>query len=131
MTDQLIIAARELSSMLLPTIGLIVLVILGVLLIKVIKLIDAVINTVNRTHTTIDLVDKSIEKVQQPLDTVVKLSGTVDKVHDAGVKMVSDSAEFLSQNKEAIKNKVHETVSKVKKEKPVKVPSPEDIIGGK
>ena len=63
--------------------------------------------------------------------TVVKISGTVDKVHDAGVKMVSDSAEFLSQNKEAIKNKVHETVSKVKKEKPVKVPSPEDIIGGK
>ena len=115
MTDQLIIAARELSSMLLPTIGLIVLVILGVLLMKVIKLIDAVTNTVNRTHTTIDLVDKSIEKVQQPLDTVVKLSGTVDKVHDAGVKMVSDSAEFLSQNKEAIKNKVHETVSKVKK----------------
>lgn len=129
--DQFINAAGNLSNELLPTLGLIVLVLLIVLLFKLIKLVTTVIETVSRTHATIDLVDKSIEKAQVPLDTAVKLSGTVDKVHDAGVKLVSDSAEYLNKNKEEIKNKVDQAINKVKPEKQVKVPSPEDIIGGK
>ena len=48
-----------------------------------------------RLDPTLRLVDKSIEKVQAPLDTVAKYSKTFDKVHDktsAAIGKVTDFA---------------------------------------
>lgn len=131
--DAFIVAASDLSKQLIPILGLTVLIILIVLLAKLINLVKTVESTVKRTDNTIDLVDQSLTKVQAPLDTVVKVSHTVDKAHDATVKAVVETKEYLSKNAENIKSKVKDVadtlVSKTKKEP--KEPSPEDIIGGK
>ena len=81
-------------------------------------------------HETIDLVDQSIEKVQAPLDTVVKVSGTVDKAHDATVSAVRNTKEYITKNAGDLKDKVISYIRDDEKEEELKEPSPEDIIGG-
>lgn len=131
--DAFILAAKDLSYELLPILGVIVLVMLIVLLSRLIKLVTKISDTLLKTHTTIDLIDTSIEKVQAPLDTAIRLSGTVDDVHEAGIEMVKNTKVYLDKNKEEIKDKVSAlmTVSKDKIVKYKKTPGPEDIIGGK
>ncbi len=116
--DQFITSAYLLAVELLPIIGVAVLVVLIVLLIKLIKLTDKTSETLDRSHGTLDLIDKSIEKVQVPLDSAVKLSKTVDEVHEATVKAVKDSAVYLKKNKEEIKEKIDGLLNKNKKKDP-------------
>lgn len=129
--DAFIIAFRNLCSDIMPILGAIVLVCLIILLIKLIKLMGSLDSTLLKTHTTIDLVDQSIEKVQSPLDTVVKVSNSVDKAHDATVDAVKDATQFVSSHAGEIKDKVLSLISSDSKEKvdELKEPSPEDIIG--
>ena len=115
-------------AQLLPVLGVVVLILLMVLLYEVIKIVKRVNTTLDKAHLTIDLVDDSLTKVQSPLDTAVKISGTVDKAHDATVKAAKDAREFVVKNTEAVKEKLNEVLTK--KEKEVKEPGPEDIIGG-
>lgn len=131
--DAFILAAKDLSYELLPILGVIVLVMLIVLLSRLIKLVTKVSDTLLKTHTTIDLIDSSIEKVQVPLDTAIRLSGSVDNVHEAGIEMVKNTKVYLDKNKEEIKDKISTlmTVSKEKMGKIKKNPGPEEIIGGK
>lgn len=130
--DDFIVALRNLCSDLLPTLGAVCLVCLIILLIKLIKMIGSVDSTLLKTHTTIDLVDQSIEKVQAPLDTVAKVSGTVDKAHDATLLAVKDAKEFVVKNAGDIKERVLAFVNEESKKETeeLKEPSPEDIIGG-
>lgn len=133
--DEFIIAAKNLSSELLPTLTLVVLILLIILIARLIKMVNEFENTIHKTHNTIDLIDTSIEKAQVPLDTAVKLSGTVDQVREAGEEMVKNTAEYLNRNKAEIKSKVQDimdvTKEKLQKKEVTKVPGPEDIIGGK
>lgn len=117
-------------SQLLPILGVVVLILLMVLLYEVIKIVKRVNTTLDKAHLTIDLVDDSLTKVQSPLDTAVKISGTVDKAHDATVKVAKDARDFVVKNAEVLKGKVNEAMSKKEKEEEVKEPGPEDIIGG-
>lgn len=112
--DQFINAAYLLAIELLPIIGVVVLIMVICLLAKVIKLTNKATETLDRSHSTLDLVDKSIEKVQAPLDSAVKLAHTVDDVHDATVKAVKDSAAYLKRNKDEIKKKVDQVIKKNK-----------------
>ncbi len=130
--DDFIVALRNLCSDLLPTLGAVCLVCLIILLIKLIKMIGSVDSTLLKAHTTIDLVDQSIEKVQAPLDTVAKVSGTVDKAHDATLLAVKDAKEFVVKNAGDIKERVLAFVNEESKKETeeLKEPSPEDIIGG-
>lgn len=130
--DAFILAFRDLCNDLMPILGAICLVCLIILLIKLIRVMSSVDSTLLKTHETIDLVDKSIEKVQSPLDTAVKLSGTVDKAHDATLVAVKDAKEFVVKNAADIKDKFIEIVNESSKEEvnELKEPSPEDIIGG-
>lgn len=130
--DSFILAFRNLCNDLMPILGAICLVCLIILLIKLIKVMSSVDSTLLKTHETIDLVDKSIEKVQSPLDTAVKLSGTVDKAHDATLVAVKDAKDFVVNHAGDIKDKFVEIISVSGKEDPaeLKEPSPEDIIGG-
>ena len=126
--DAFILALRDLCKDLLPTLGAACLVCLIVLLIKLIKVMDSVDATLLKTHGTIDLVDKSIEKVQAPLDTAVKVSGTVDKAHDATLVAAKD---FVVKNAGEVKDRIAEIMKESSKEtEELKEPSPEDIIGG-
>ena len=137
--DAFLIASGALASLLLPIAGLVALICLIVFLIRLTKLLKQIGDTLGKTHTTIDLVDQSITKLQSPLDTVVKVSGGVDRTYDAGVKAMGDMKDYVVKNKDAIKEKAGaviekteaaiEKVKNVKKETPVKQPGPEDIIG--
>src|SRR5574344_574739 len=93
-------------AQLLPVLGVVVLILLMVLLYEVIKIVKRVNTTLDKAHLTIDLVDDSLTKVQSPLDTAVKISGTVDKAHDATVKAAKDAREFVLKNTEAVKEKL-------------------------
>ena len=117
-------------AQLLPVLGVVVLILLMVLLYEVIKIVKRVNTTLDKAHLTIDLVDDSLTKVQSPLDTAVKISGTVDKAHDATVKAAKDARECVVKNTEAVKEKLNEVLTKKEKEEEVKEPGPEDIIGG-
>ena len=129
--DAFIVAFRNLCNEIMPILGAVCLVCVIILLIKLIKAVDSVDVTLLKTHNTIDLVDQSIEKVQAPLDTVAKISDTVDKAHDATVSAVKDAKDFVTKNASGIKDKVLSFVSDVSEvEDELKEPSPEDIIGG-
>lgn len=106
--DAFIKSLEALCEQLLPILGAICLVALIIVLIRVVKLLESVEKTVDKTHGSIDLVEKSLEKVQAPLDTATKICGTIDDVHDAGVKFVNDTKEQIGNGitkaKEVISN---------------------------
>lgn len=102
--NQFIEAAQNLSVQLLPILGVIALIFLCVLIAKVTKLIGTLDNSVKNLDGTMKLVDKSIEKVQAPLDTAVKLSKTVDEVHDASYAAVKQAGEYIAENIVLVKN---------------------------
>ncbi|MBQ6494005.1 MAG: hypothetical protein IJI92_09110 [Erysipelotrichaceae bacterium] len=129
--DTFIVAFRDLCNEFMPILGAICLVCVIILLIKLIKVMSSVDSTLLKTHGTIDLVDRSIEKVQAPLDTAAKLSVTVDKAHDATVETVGAVKDFVVRNAGDIKDKVIAFVNeKSETTDELKEPSPEDIIGG-
>jgi len=109
--DQLIQDLQIVCTQLLPIIGAVVLVFLCILLRKVWQTVDALRKTIEGLDPTLRLVDKSIEKVQAPLDTVAKYSKTFDKVHDntsAAIGKVTDFAnDKLDSLKETIKTGVN------------------------
>ena len=110
--DQFIAAAYALAIQLLPIIGVAVLIVLIVALNKVIKLLNTTMVTLGRSHKTLDLLDKSLEKVQAPLDSAVKVAKTVDEAHEATVKAVKNSAAYLRKNRDEIKNKIDQLLKK-------------------
>ena len=128
--DAFILAFRDLCNDIMPILGAVCLVCVIILLIKLIKAIDDADATLLKTHGTIDLVDKSIEKVQTPLDTVVKVSGTVDKAHDATIVAAKEAKDFISKNAVEIKDKVIALINdSEKKVDELKEPDPSDMIG--
>ena len=128
--DAFILAFRNLCNDLMPILGAICLVCLIILLIKLIRMIGDLDLTVLRTHGTIDLVDKSIEKVQAPLDTVARLSTSVDKAHDATIEVAKEAKDYIDKNAGKIKDKVVAFISDSDSEdEELKQPDPENLIG--
>ncbi len=110
--DDLLLALSNVSGQVLPIAGALALIFLCVLLNKVWKLIDAITATVKGLSPTLKSVEVSMEKVQAPLDTVVKLSHTVDDVHgkaSASIERISQKAE---EGAETLKTFVQEKLSK-------------------
>lgn len=103
MVDDLIMALKTVSEQLLPILGAVVLICLILFLVKCIKFIVECTKRVQQLETTVRGVDQSIEKMQAPLDTVVKVSHTVDKVHDKTEAAVKQAASFVSANLENLK----------------------------
>ena len=133
--DSFIIAFRNLCNEIMPILGATCLVCVIILLIKLIKVMSSVDVTLLKTHGTIDLVDTSIEKLQAPLDTAVKVSETVDKAHDAPIEAAKEVKDFVVENAGDIKEKVTGYINEFKKKKDavdeeLKEPDPEDVIGG-
>lgn len=126
--DAFVQSFSVLSEQLLPILGAVALVCVIILLIKLIKVLSSLDTTLIKSHKTIDLVDESIEKVQAPLDTAVKVSHTVDKAHDLTVEAVGNAKDYIVKSAENIKDKV---ITYVNGDKSVELeePSPDDIIG--
>ncbi len=112
MVDQFIEASRVIAEQLLPIIGVIALIFLSIVLSKLAKLLSAVTDTVKNLKGTIGLVETSMEKAQAPLDTAVKLSHTVDEVHDKSYAAVKQAGSYVSENMGTIKDMISKKMSK-------------------
>lgn len=98
--DYLADFARQLS----PVLTIVVLVLLGIALWEIIKLIKGLDVTILKLNSTIDEVDKSLEKLQAPLDTVESLSYTVDSVHAFTKRSVEKSVDMITDNFNVVKD---------------------------
>lgn len=127
--DAFIQSFSALSEQLMPILGAVALVCVIIFLIRLIKVLGSVNSTILKTHGTIDLVDTTIEKAQVPIDTVVKVSKTVDKAHDKTVEAVGNAKEYIVKSAGLIKEKVTTLVNGEDDVDELKQPSPEDIIG--
>lgn len=96
--DALILDLANVSAEILPILGAIALIFLCILLKKVWGLIDTINESVKNLDPTIKDVEKSMEKLQAPLDTAVKYSHSLDKVHDKTGEMLSKATDFASEN---------------------------------
>lgn len=99
---------KEISQNVLPILGVIALIVVIVLLFELIKTVKNANNVLSKSKGTVDLVDESIKKVQAPLDSMVKVSHSVDVAHDATVKGLENAKEFISKNADTIKEKISE-----------------------
>ena len=125
--DAFIQSFSVLSEQLLPILGAVSLVCVIILILKLIKVLGSLDDTLLKSHGTIDLLDQSIEKVQAPLDTVVKVSNTVDKAHDATVQAVGSAKDYIVKSAETIKDKVVTYVNGETKIEELKESNSEDI----
>jgi ABC-type transporter Mla subunit MlaD len=73
---------------------------------KLWKFFDQLTATVKELDPTIKLADQSLEKVQAPLDTAVKYSHTLDKVHDKTSEVMGKVADFAAENVDNLKESV-------------------------
>lgn len=128
--DAFIQSFSALSNQLLPILGAICLVFVILLIVKLIKVLTSVEDTLKKSHKTIDLVDESIEKAQAPLDTVVKVSKTVDKAHDVTVEAVGNAKDYIVKSAETIKDKVVTYVNGDCNAKQLEESDTNDVIGG-
>ncbi|MFV0380519.1 MAG: hypothetical protein ACK5KQ_06830 [Anaerorhabdus sp.] len=112
MVDQFLEASGILSQQLLPILGVIALFFLCVVLSKVSKLLGAMTSKINGLDNTLSLVEKSIEKIQSPLDTAVKLSHTVDEVHDKSYEAAKKAGVYVSDNIGTVKDYFVKKVNK-------------------
>ncbi|MCR5229336.1 MAG: hypothetical protein K6D03_04345 [Solobacterium sp.] len=110
MLDSLLVSLKTVCQQLLPIFGAAALFYLCIVLKHASKLVDAITDTVKALDPTLKKVDLSMEKVQAPLDTVVRLSHTMDNVHDKTVESVSRAAAAANENIEKIKEAVAERV---------------------
>lgn len=115
-------SVSNICSQLLPILGVIVLVLLIVVFIKLIGVLSTTDKTIAKTHGSIEIVEETLNKVQTPVDTAVKVAKSVDSAYDASAKALSDAKEYVSKNMDTIKGKVSDIVekatSKVTSDKP-------------
>ena len=104
MLDSLLFDLKSVCEQLLPILGAVALVYLCILLKHAWKLLDQAVETVRSLDPTIKLANQSIEKVQAPLDTAVKLSHTMDDMHDKAVEGVSRLAESAAGGVDKMKS---------------------------
>lgn len=97
---------EDFCSNLLPLLGVLALIALIIVLISLIKTLSKTNKFLSKTSGTVDLVDDSLKKAQVPLDSVVKVSESVDAAHDAVIKGINDTKDFVSKNADKIKNKL-------------------------
>ncbi len=110
--DELLLALSNVSNQVLPIAGAVALIFLCIVLNRVWKLIEAITVTVKNLDPTLKLVDQSIEKVQAPLDTVVKLSHSLDDVHDKASESIERLSQKASENADNLKSFVQEKLNK-------------------
>lgn len=107
MIDQLIVSMSIVSQQLLPILGAAVLIFLILFLRRGIEFVNECTKRVKQLETTVQGVDQSIEKMQAPLDTVVKVSNSVNRVHDSTEAAVKQAVSFVASNLGSVSSKIH------------------------
>ena len=103
-TSQFLNTVSNFFSKLLPIAGVIVLIALAVLFWEVIKIVKGLNITVDKVNEIAINIDKSVEKLQAPLNTVESISYTVDSVHFASKRAVKKSVDTITDNYGIIKD---------------------------
>ncbi|MBQ6489639.1 MAG: hypothetical protein IJI75_10455 [Solobacterium sp.] len=110
--DELLLALSNVSSQVVPIAGALALIFLCIVLNRLWKLLEAITATVKNLSPTLKLVDQSIEKVQAPLDTVVKLSHSVDDVREKTAESIARIANNTAESTENLKSFVQTKLNK-------------------
>ena len=101
--DELLYALREFSNLILPTLGAITLIALTVLFVRLASLVKEATLRVKELQPTIQNVDKSIEKIQAPLDTAVNLAHSVDKAQQNAEEAIHQASVYISEQLDKLK----------------------------
>jgi len=110
--DALLLALQNVSEQLLPILGAVALIFACIFLKKLWQFFEQLTSTVKELDPAIKLADQSLEKVQAPLDTAVKYSHTLDKVHDKTNEVINKVADFASENVDNLKSQFSEKTEK-------------------
>ena len=113
--DALLADLQVVCSQLVPVLSAVALVFLCIFL----KILATLMDTVNRAVTSLDptlqKVNQSIDKVQAPLDTAVRYSHTLEKVHEKAGDLVDKAtglaSEGLARFQSAVKEETGEDLN--------------------
>ena len=108
MIDTLLISLGEVCRQLVPIFGAAALLFLCIVLNRLAKLLEGLNKTIGDLDPAVKSVNTSLEKVQAPLDTVVRYSHTLDDMHDKTVDSVKKMAESASEGVSKVKDFVVE-----------------------
>lgn len=110
--DQLIELLSEVSSKLMPILGLVCLILLAMVLYRVYLLVKRLPDTLNGVDKTVTSVNDKIDKLEQPLDTLRNVSKTVDAVNNSAVGAATQIIKYTADHSEAIVDSVRSYVDK-------------------
>ncbi len=99
--EALLMDLKIVSEQLIPIVIVIVLVFLAIALFRLGNLLSDGSDTMQSLKGSIKLVEKSLDKAQAPLDTIVKLSKTVDGAHDSAINLVEETKAGLANKKKS------------------------------
>ena len=102
--DELILKLSELSALLLPILGVVVLVFLILLLLQTLNILKQVSGTVTKVDSTIQTVENSLIELKGPLHTLNRISGSVDLVQDATENAIKAFIVAVTSNFDLIKD---------------------------
>ncbi|MHC1736061.1 MAG: hypothetical protein AB9921_10380 [Erysipelotrichaceae bacterium] len=102
--DELILKLSELSALLLPILGVVVLIFLILLLRQTLNILKQVSGTVTKVDSTIQTVENSLIELKGPLHTLNRISGSVDLVQDATENAIKTLIVAVTSNFDLIKD---------------------------
>jgi hypothetical protein len=105
--DALLESLSTVSLQLLPVLGVAILIFLLFILKRVFDLLKKV-------DKTVDQVDVTLKKIEGPLDTVVKVSNTIDLVNSAAENAIKTLAITVAKNFSSITAWIKQTFNKKK-----------------
>ena len=106
MIDSLFMDLGAVCRNLLPIVGAVALIYLCIVLRRLAGMLDETTKVIKGLDPTVKSVNQSLEKVQAPLDTVVKCSHTLDDMHDKTIDSVQKMAESASESVDRVKEYV-------------------------
>ncbi len=115
--DALINELYNVSVQILPILGVVALVFVIVFLRKLILLLNDLSETTKKVNTTLDIVDRELNDLQGPINTVVSLSATVDYVHESTIKTAKSMIVYILSNIDTVKNWFMDAMAKYKSNK--------------
>ncbi len=114
--DALLFDLQNVCTELLPILGALALIFLCILLKKIWKAVDNVNDKITKLDPTVTKVNESMDKIQAPLDTAVKYSHSLDKVHDKTAEVFGKAADFANDNIEKLQDAITDKMAGSEKE---------------
>ena len=112
--DELLLLLNEVSTILIPIVGLICLVLLGVILFNLNKAVKKLSVSIDGVDKVVASTNLKIDQLEGPLNTLNSVSKTVDVVNDSAVRAVSNAVKFTVKHSDSFVNWGKEAIAKRK-----------------